>query len=199
MAGTRSMAGYVLPQDPDAFAADAPMSAMQTLFLRSNTQALVDAACQYRVHWCRSTGTELFTAVTTATEFTFAFPITNTSRNNYPSFDVRVATRLTGAITSGSIVATLTDIKGNTPIFSIFHTVNLTAATWWSESEDVVYPWEGNAHRITYDDPSITGSSSIAATGPGFIMCLLKVVLVPGSGVGTMVLEGVQVREYLSQ
>jgi hypothetical protein len=199
MAGTRSLEPAIISQDPEAFDADRPVSALQTLVLRSNTQHLVDMACQYRFHWCASTGAELFTSATVSTEYAFCFPITNTSRNTYPSFDVRIATRLTGAVTAGSIVATLTSLKDNTPIFSAFHTVNLTAATWWSSSEDIVYPWEGKATRITYDDPSVTGASSTASTGPGYIMGLLKVVITPGSGVGTMRLEGVQVREYLSQ
>jgi hypothetical protein len=199
MAGTRSLEPAIISQDPEAFDADRPVSALQTLVLRSNTQHLVDMACQYRVHWCASTGAELFTAVTEPTEFVWAFPITNASRNTYPSFDIRIATRFTGAITDGTARASIIELGSNNIITTAFWDVNLTAATWWSESKDVAYPWEGKATRITYADPSITGASSTAATGPGYIMGMLKVLIAPGSGVGTMRLEGVQVREYLSQ
>lgn len=175
------------------------MSALQTLILRNNVQHLVDCSVQQRVHWVASTATESLTA-SVYSPFVWVFPITNTDRNRYPSFDIRVAVRSTGTKSTGTIGVNLTDAISNTSILFHTHSVGSTSATWHSQSTDVAYPWEGRASRISYRDPSITGSPSTVTTSAGYILGMLQVTITPGtSGTGDIVICGVSVREYLSE
>lgn len=207
MAGTRSVLTYVQRQDANAFDADAPVSALQTLILRNNTQHLVDMSVQYRFNWVASTSETGFGGIpdldATRSNFVIVFPVTITDANTVPSLDIRIATRCTGTLTSGTFTATLSDVNSSQPLngdcFESF-TVATASPTFheWPLNLDV--SWEGRHTSITYQDVSTTGSQTTTSTDTAFI--LLKLVLngfPTDPSDGALCFCAVSIREYLSQ
>lgn len=211
MAGTRSILGYVQDIDADAFSADRPMSALETLVLRQNTQHLIDMSMQYRFNWCASTSEGGFGTVRDlpvgegyvtldAARGQFAIPlvVTITDARFLPSFDVRIQTLCTETLTSGTVTVTLRDVASNAVIFTENITVSTAATTW----HDVIMqltdkPWVRRQTNITHIDMSNTGSLSGATSTVVQLLLLINTRPTPPAD-GDLRITGVQIREYLS-
>lgn len=209
MPGTRSLQGFVIRQDTTAFSADTPMSALQTFVLRQNTQHLIDAACQVRYNWIASTSESGFTALEgddTRSQFACTIPCTLTDPNTLPSFDISIATRCTGTLTSGTFTWTLRERYNNTPLATPTGlafgsaTVSTASPTWHHFTTDILEPHDGKDIRFGYKDASINGGTPTMTTTWKFVLLALHIYAVPSNPVdGQIGICGVHVREYLSQ
>ena len=209
MAGTRSVLGYVQRQDANAFEAERPLSALQTLILRNNTQHLVDMSCQYRFNWVASTSEAGFGAIDDLapgrSQFCVVFPVTITDPNTVPSLDIRFGTRCTNTLTSGTVQATLSDVSESQPLsrdaFEVF-TVSSATPAWHDWVLDLNVPWSGRRTAIVYQDITLSGGTDQSTTVTSATCILLKLVInafPTDPSDGDLTICAVQIREYLSQ
>lgn len=209
MPGIRSITGFCSATDRAVMGEDHPVSALQTLVIRNNTQHLIDQAVQYRVNWCASTSTSEYGAGSEGAsrdlgQYAWVFPTTITDEGTLPSYDLRVATRLTGTLASGTVQATLMDIPkalNNAPIYTTnFSNPTMSStATWYDDTFEVDKPWSTRSSRIAFIE-NIGAGPNLSATPRSFVLLMLQINCIPGSsGTGNVQLCGVQLREWLSQ